>query len=130
MGGKYFEELQEGSSFYFSIIFGELSSIIIVAAWFIILFRFLADGRPTWKAAVLGGLLTGILFTAGRFVLRSLLIEGNVGKLYGASGSFVLVLLFVFYTSFIIYYGACFIAVYSHKQGWPIKRTGEDTGQV
>ena len=117
MGGKYFEEMLKGSSFYFSLIFGELSSIIIVAAWFIILFRFLADGKPAWKAAIIGGILTGILFTAGRFVLRGLLIEGNIGQLYGASGSFVLVLLFVFYTSFIIYYGACFIAVYSEKQG-------------
>lgn len=118
MGGKYFEEVLQGSSFYFALIFGELSSIIIVAAWFIILFRFLADGRPGWRAAIVGGLLTGILFTAGRFVLRGLLVEGNIGQLYGASGSFVLVLLFVFYTSFIIYYGACFIAVYSEKQGW------------
>ncbi len=122
VGGKYFEELLEGSSFYFSLIFGELSSIIIVAAWFIILFRFLSDGRPTWKAAIVGGLLTGILFTAGRFILRGLLVEGNIAGLYGASGSFVLVLLFVFYTSFIIYYGACFIAVYSEKQGWAIER--------
>lgn len=122
VGGKYFEELLEGSSFYFSLIFGELSSIIIVAAWFIILFRFLSDGRPTWKAAIVGGLLTGILFTAGRFILRALLVEGNIAGLYGASGSFVLVLLFVFYTSFIIYYGACFIAVYSEKQGWAIER--------
>ena len=121
MGGKYFEEMLKGSSFYFSLIFGELSSIIIVAAWFIILFRFLADGKPAWKAAIIGGILTGILFTAGRFVLRGLLIEGNIGQLYGASGSFVLVLLFVFYTSFIIYYGACFIAVYSEKQGWRLE---------
>ncbi|RZJ79954.1 MAG: hypothetical protein EOO20_26410 [Chryseobacterium sp.] len=95
-----------------------------------ILFRFLADGRPTWKASVLGGLLTGILFTAGRFILRSLLVEGNVGKLYGASGSFVLVLLFVFYTSFIIYYGASFIAVYSIKQGWPIERAGTQMAEM
>lgn len=127
MGGKYFEQLAEGGSFYFSLIFGELSSIIIVSAWFIILFRFLSDGRPAWKAAILGGLLTGILFTIGRVLLRTLLIEGNVGKLYGASGSFVLVLLFVFYTSFILYYGACFIAIYSGKQGWTIERGPHNT---
>lgn len=128
MGGKYLEQMFEGSRIYFSLVFGELSSIVIVASWFIILFRFLADGRPTWKAAIVGGLLTGILFTIGRFVLRALLIEGNIGSLYGASGSFVLVLLFVFYTSFIIYYGACFIAVYSEKQGWPMERTEEEDG--
>ena len=121
MAGDYIEELFHGSRIYFKVIFSELSSIIIVSAWFIILFRFLADGRPKWKAAIIGGLLTGLLFTGGRVLLRLLLIDGNVGQLYGASGSFVLVLLFVFYTSFIMYYGACFIAVYSEKKKWVLQ---------
>jgi membrane protein len=121
IGGNYLEGFFEGSRIYFKLIFSEISSVIIVAAWFIILFRFLADGRPAWKAAVIGGLVTAVLFTIGRFILRTLLIDGNIGKLYGASGSFVLVLLFVFYTSFIMYYGACFIAVYSQKQHWPLQ---------
>jgi membrane protein len=121
IGGNYFEDLYRGSSIYFKIIFSEITSVVIVAAWFIILFRFLADGRPTWKASVMGGLLTAILFTAGRFVLRSLLINSNIGQLYGTSASFVLVLLFVFYTSFIMYYGACFIKVYSEKKGWLLR---------
>jgi membrane protein len=119
MGGKYLEGVFEGSSIYFKLVFSELSSIVIVAIWFIILFRFLAETGPVWKAAIIGGLLTGILFTAGRYILRILLVEGNITKLYGASGSFVLVLLFVFYTSFILYFGAAFIAVYSEKKGWP-----------
>ncbi|MEP6710852.1 MAG: YihY/virulence factor BrkB family protein [Ferruginibacter sp.] len=118
IAGNYFEDIFRGGSIYFNIIFSEITSVIIVAVWFIILFRFLADGRPVWKAAIIGGLLTGLLFTAGRFLLRTLLINGNVGQLYGASGSLVLVLLFVFYTSFIMYYGACFIAVYSEKKQW------------
>ena len=109
------------SSFYFKLIFGEVSSIIVVSLWFIILFRFNSDGRPGWKAAILGGLLTGILFSLGRLILRTLLINGHVGSLYGASGSFVLVLLFVFYTSFILYYGAAFIEVFSEKIGWKNK---------
>lgn len=99
-------------------------SVIIVAAWFILLFRFLADGRPTWKAAVIGGSLTGILYIAGKLLLRLLLVKSNIGYLYGAAGSFVLVLLFVFYSSFILYYGACFIAVYSEMKKWPIAPGG------
>lgn len=118
IGGKYSEKFLEGSSFYFTLVFSEVSSIIIVAAWFIILYHFLSDARPSWKASMIGGLLTAVLFTIGRFIMQSLLINGNVGQLYGASGSFVLILLFVFYTSFIIYYGACFIAVYSEKKQW------------
>ncbi|MEP7164283.1 MAG: YihY/virulence factor BrkB family protein [Ferruginibacter sp.] len=121
IGGNYLEDHFKAGSIYFKLIFSEISSVLIVAAWFIILFRFLADGRPTWKAAIIGGFLTGILFTAGRFLLRTLLIRGNVSLLYGTSGSLVLVLLFVFYTSFIMYYGVCFIAVYSEKKQWPLR---------
>jgi len=121
IGGNYLEGFFEGSRIYFKLIFSEISSVVIVAAWFVILFRFLADGRPSWKAAIMGGLLTAVLFTIGRYILRILLIDGNIGQLYGPSGSFVLVLLFVFYTSFIMYYGACFIAVYSAKRAWPLQ---------
>ena len=120
-GGKYIQELFGGGSVYFKMVFNEVSSVMIVSAWFIILFRFLADGTPRWKAAIIGGVLTGILFTAGSFLLQALLIRSNIGLLYGSSGAMVLVLLFVFYTSFILYYGACFIAVYSGKKDWPVK---------
>ncbi len=122
VGGKYFDDVFKGGSLYFKTAFGELTSILIVAVWFIMLFRFLTAAKPRWKAVVIGGFLTAILFTIGRFILRTLLIEGNVGKLYGASGSLVLVLLFVFYTSLIMYYGACYVAVYSARKGWPMTR--------
>ena len=118
MGGGYLEKLVKGGSVYFTLAFSEVSSVIIVAAWFIVLFRFLADGRPTWKAAITGGLLTGLLYTAGRLLFRVLLINSNIGMLYGPAGAFVLVMLFVFYTSFIMYYGACFIKVFSGKMNW------------
>ena len=76
-------------------------------------------------ASVIGGSLTGILYITGKLLLRFLLVKSNIGYLYGAAGSFVLVLLFVFYSSFILYYGACFIAVYSEKKQWPIMPAGK-----
>lgn len=121
IAGNYVDGIWHWGSMYFKSVMNQIASVIIVAAWFILLFRFLADGRPSWKASLVGGLLTGILFIAGRLLLRFLLITSNIGGLYGASGSFVLVLLFVFYSSFILYYGACFIAVYSEKKQWPVR---------
>lgn len=118
LAGPYLVNIFGGGGMYFEIVFSEVTSVIIVATWFVMLFHFMADARPRWKAALIGGLLTGIFFTAGRFILNALLIKGNIGTLYGPSGSMALVLLFVFYTSFIMYYGACFIAVYSEKKGW------------
>jgi len=120
IAGNYVDVIWHWGSSYFKSAVQQIASVIIAAAWFILLFRFLADGRPTWKAAVIGGSLTGILYIAGKLLLRFLLVKSNIGYLYGASGSFVLVLLFVFYSSFILYYGASFIAVYSEKKQWPI----------
>jgi membrane protein len=120
VAGNYLDEIWKGSSAYFKSAVQQVVSVIVVASWFILLFRFLGDGRPAWKAALIGGLLTGILFIAGKLALRYLLINSGIGDLYGAAGSFVLLLLFVFYSSFILYYGASFIAVYSEKKQRPI----------
>jgi membrane protein len=120
LAGNYADEIWPSAAHYFKSALQNIASVIIVAAWFILLFRFLADGRPAWKASCIGGLLTGVLFIAGKLLLRFLLVGSNIGDLYGTAGSFVLLLLFVFYSSFIFYYGASFIAVYSEIKHWPI----------
>jgi membrane protein len=124
VAGKYIDSLWKGSGIYFETFLHELTGIVVVAIWFIVLFRYLADGRPSWKASLIGGLLTAVLFTAGKLVLKFLLIDSNIRTLYGASGSIVLVLLFVFYSSFILYYGACFIYTYSLQTKVGIHPTG------
>ena len=120
IAGDYAETFLFGSGAYFKSAMNEIIGAAIVALWFIVLFRFLGDGRPTWKAALIGGVLTGILFTAGKFLLWYLLINSNISVLFGAAGAFVLILLFLFYSSFILYYGASFISIYSARQGLPI----------
>jgi membrane protein len=69
--------------------------------WFIVLFRYLADGRPTWKVAIAGGCLTGALFEAGKSVLSTVMRNSNINTLYGASGAMVLIcFLFFIHPSF------------------------------
>ncbi|MDQ8053425.1 MAG: YihY/virulence factor BrkB family protein [Pedobacter sp.] len=99
----------------------QLAFIVIVTTWFTVLFRFLTNGRPSWKSAIRGGLLTGILFSLGKYILRIMLPLSNIGNVYGASGSIVLIMLFVFYSSFIFYFGACFVKVLSDAGKNPIK---------
>ncbi|MBA2498597.1 MAG: YihY/virulence factor BrkB family protein [Chitinophagaceae bacterium] len=96
-------------------------SVVIVSGWFIILFRFLPDGHPTWKVAIIGGLFTSIFFNLGKWIIRFLLSNGNLDSLYGASASVVLLLLFVFYSALIFYFGAAFTKVLSNYIGEPIR---------
>ncbi len=105
----------------FLSVLNQLLFVIIVTTWFAVLFRFLTNGRPSWKTAIHGGLLTGVLFTLGKYILRIMLPLSNIGNVYGASGSIILIMLFVFYSSFIFYYGACFVKVLSDANKRPIR---------
>lgn len=105
-------------------VLNQTAFTLIVTIWFTILFRFLTNARPSWKIAFQGGLLTGVLFNLGKYILRIMLPLSDIESIYGASGSIILVMLFVFYSSLIFYYGACFIKVISerrHKDIRPIK---------
>ena len=84
------------------------------------MFRYLPDGKPNWKVAFSGGLLTSVLYNAGIIVLKFLLLNSNIGAVYGASASIVLLLLFVFYASLIFYFGASFTKVWGEHLGQPI----------
>lgn len=119
--GTYLNSAAPNFGRIFLSILNELLFISIVTTWFSVLFRFLTNGRPTWKAAIRGGLLTGILFTIGKYILRILLPLSNIGNIYGASGSIVLIMLFVFYSSFIFYFGACFVRILSDARNTPIR---------
>lgn len=105
----------------FLSLLNQLLFVAIVMIWFTVLFRFLTNGRPTWKAAIRGGILTAILFTLGKYILRILLPLSGIGNVFGASGSIVLIMLFVFYSSFIFYFGACYVKVLSDYKETPIR---------
>lgn len=106
---------------FFLIVLNQLLFIAIVMTWFTVLFRFLTNGRPTWKTALRGGILTAVLFTIGKNILRILLPLSGIGNIYGTSGSIVLIMLFVFYSSFIFYFGACYVKILSDEKETPIR---------
>ncbi len=85
-----------------------LISVVFVTLWFAIVFRMLPDAKAPWKVALTGAFVTSILFNLGKYILRVLLVNSNLNTLYGASASIVLLLLFVFYSSLILYFGASF----------------------
>jgi len=108
---------------YFSIsnLIRNMVAMLVVSLWFAVLFKYLPDGRPKWKIALGGGLLTGVMLILGKLLLQWLLTYSNMQTIYGASTSSVLLLLFVFYCSFIFYYGACFTKALSDHLHQPIE---------
>lgn len=110
---EYIRELWPRSSTILFTILNQVASIFIVTIWFAVIFKYLSDATLKWNTAIAGALFTGILFTVGKLLLGWVLAASNIQTIYGASGSFVLLLLFVFYCSFILYYGAMFTRIWA-----------------
>ncbi|HEY8388208.1 MAG TPA: YhjD/YihY/BrkB family envelope integrity protein [Parasegetibacter sp.] len=119
--GSYIEETSPLVAVYFKSSLNYLISIITVAAWFSMVFHFLPDGRPVWKINIVGALVTSLLFNLGKLILKWLLSYSNINTFFGTSASIVLLLLFVFYTSLIFYFGASFTKIWAIYKGKPIK---------
>ncbi|REL38161.1 YihY/virulence factor BrkB family protein [Rhodohalobacter sp. SW132] len=98
-------------------------SLVIFTLWFASMFKFLPDVKLTWKNVWPGSLLTAILFLIGQHIMGLVLVSGNISTIYGASGSLVLLLLFIFYSSFILYFGATFVKNYAVYKDEKIKTT-------
>jgi membrane protein len=118
---EYIREIWGNGDLVLEKLLNQVISVIFVTIWFGVLFRLLPDGRPRWKIAFTGGFFTSLLFTLGKLALGVLLSYSNMQTIYGASTSMVLLLLFVFYSSFIFYYGACFTKIWAQHVGRPIK---------
>ncbi len=116
----YLAEIWAASVSLIYIVLNQLISVVVVTIWFTVLFRFMANGHPTWRVALAGGIFTGLLFSVGKLILTWLLGYSNINNIYGASGSFVLVLLFVFYSSFMLYLGGSFTYAWGEYVNKPI----------
>jgi membrane protein len=118
--GKYIFEFSPLLSFYFRSTLNYVTSVIVVTLWFSVVFRYLTDGKPEWRVALMGGFLTALLFTVGKIILHWMLSYSNINTVYGTSASIVLLLLFVFYSALILYYGAAFTKCWAIEHGRPI----------
>src|SRR5919199_3527962 len=88
-------------------------SVLMLTLWFSMVFKYLPDIRIHWQAVWVGAFVTGVLVELGEQILDRLLINSPVRYLYGSAGAIILVLLFVFYSSLILYYGASFTREYA-----------------
>lgn len=96
-----------------------LFSLAVVTTLFSMMFRFLPDARTPWKEAFAGGAVTAALFTLGKVAIGAYLGRGSVSTTYGAAGAFLLVLLWVYYSSQILFLGAEFTKAYADLRGRP-----------
>lgn len=89
----------------------------VISGLFAIIFKVLPDGYLRWKDAYFGAAFTAVLFMVGKYAIGAYLASSSVASTYGAAGSIVLILLWVYYTSAILYFGAEFTKVHAQRFG-------------
>jgi len=95
----------------------------VITALFAIIFKVLPDATVKWKDAIVGAAFTALLFMLGKFLISLYIGKSNVGLTYGAAGSIIVILVWVYYSSLILYFGAEFTKIYSIQHGAGIKPT-------
>jgi membrane protein len=88
---------------------------------FAVIFKILPDAQIKWKDVAVGALVTTVLFLLGKFGISYYISKSNIGTTYGAAGSLVVLLLWIYYSSIILYFGAEFTLAYAVQFGDKIK---------
>ncbi len=81
-------------------------SIGVVTLLFAMMFKYLPDAQVSWRDVWFGALATSVLFAAGKFLIGLYLGRASVGSAYGAAGSIVVLMVWVYYASIIFFFGA------------------------
>jgi membrane protein len=106
------------------ILFQILSALLsfgVISVLFGVIFKVLPDAKVHWKDVRKGAFFTSCLFMLGKFLIGFYIEQSNAGSAYGAAGSLIIILVWVYYTAAILYVGAEFTRVYSDFNGTKIE---------
>ena len=116
--GGFAGKLIPGASSAILFLFENVITFVVVAGLFATIFKVLPDAKIAWRDVWVGAAVTALLFTIGKFALGFYLGRSNPGEAFGAAGSLALVLVWIYYSSMIVLFGAEF------TQQWAVNRGG------
>lgn len=114
--GQYFSQLPESVA-WLSQLLNFSVSFVIITLLFAMIFKILPDANIAWWQVWLGASLTALLFSIGKFFIGLYLGRSSMASSYGVAGSFVVLLVWVYYSSQILYLGAEMTKVYADQAG-------------
>lgn len=112
----YFSEYYQISGIIWQTVDGAVS-FVFVAVLFGLIYKILPDVQLTWRDVAIGATITSLLFTLGKFLIGFYLGHATIASTYGAAGSFVTLLVWVYYSAVIFFYGAEITKVYASRYG-------------
>ena len=117
---QYFSELLPGIDIFWQIL-DLVVSYALITLLFAMIFKVLPDVEVAWSDVWVGAAFTALLFTIGKFLLGWYLGTSTPGSTFGAAGSLVGILLWVYYSAQILLFGAEFTKVYTRRHGSKIR---------
>ena len=112
----YFTEYYQSSGIIWQALDGAVS-FVFVTVLFGLIYKILPDVQLTWRDVAIGATITSLLFTLGKFLIGFYLGHATIASTYGAAGSFVTLLVWVYYSAVIFFYGAEITKVFATRYG-------------
>ena len=120
LSNRLFSQFSD-SAFYIVYIANNIITFIIISLLFGAIFTILPDAEIKWRQVRLASFTTAILFMIGKFLISFYISNSNLQDVYGTAGSFVILMVWVYYSSVILYFGAEFAKSYAIKFSNPIQ---------
>jgi membrane protein len=118
---NFIPDIIPGVDWFLAQVISNSISILIITIWFAAIFKYLPDVIISWKALFTGAFATAVLFTAGKIVMGNILFSGELTTIYGAASSIIALLIFIYYSAYIIFFGASFTRAFAEYKGFPIR---------
>ena len=117
LGGRLGSFLPAGLSGPVLEVLNSLISLGVITLLFAAMFKVMPDARITWRSVWVGAGVTAVLFVIGKFLIGFYLGKSNPGQAYGAAGSLAVLLLWIYYSSLILLFGAEFTETWARRRG-------------
>ena len=102
---------------YFMSALELVISFLIISGMFCVMFKYIPDAKIKWREVRIGGIVTALLFTGGKYLIGLYLGTANVASTFGAAGSIVIIFVWIYYSSQILFIGAEFTKAYACRDG-------------
>lgn len=124
LAGRYLETLLPASAIVWQALNFAISFAVVTLV-FAAMFKFLPDVRIAWRDVLVGALITAALFVVGQFALGYYLGSGIIAERFGAAGAIVMILVWVYYSGMILYFGAEITQAYANQYGSRVRASDD-----
>lgn len=117
----YLSDVFPDIGYFFIRLVHFIVSVGVISVLFALIYKYLPDATIRWKDVWVGAIVTSLLFTLGKFLISFYISKSDPGSAYGAAGSIIIILVWIYYSSLIVFFGSELAQQYADKFGQHIR---------